>query len=176
MRPPLETQITPVTVYHLCEVATLRTSSTIVFVLEKADDTRRAVEPIAAARRCRAGGGLQNGLLIDDVASIWGTSRTIGAVNKLANMFPEPGIVNRQNAPANLVVRGRARSTRRTQPRAAEGQRCLRQAGTVEILGRHPAGSWRMKPAANAGAAAFLADPRRRARGRGADAGRARVR
>lgn len=86
---PEETIVTPVTVLHLCEVATLRQPFDLVFVLVKAYDTRWACElikPYLAADGLVV--GLQNGMSLDDIADIVGTDRTIGAVIEVSsNMF-----------------------------------------------------------------------------------------
>lgn len=150
VRLPLETQVTPVRVHHLCEVAELHDVYDIVFVLVKAYDTRWAVELIKP--RLAADGlvvGLQNGMSLDDVASIVGPERTIGAVIEMASNMFEPGIVTRQNAPADswFAVGGYDDSSR---PRAAEVQAVLRHAGTVEVSDDIRSSKW-MKLVANAG-------------------------
>lgn len=40
--------------------------------------------------------GIQNGMTMDDMASIFGPQRTLGAVIETASNMFEPGIVNRQ--------------------------------------------------------------------------------
>lgn len=150
VRLPLETQITPVTAYHLCEVATLRDKFDLVFVLVKAYDTRWAVElikPLLADDGLVI--GLQNGMSLDDVASIVGPERTIGAVIEMASNMFEPGIVNRQNAPSNSWFAVGAIDPA-TQPRAVEVQEALQHAGTVEISDDIRSSKW-MKLVANAG-------------------------
>lgn len=150
VRLPLETQLTPVTALHLCEVATLREPFDIVFVLVKAYDTRWAVElikPLLAVDGLVV--GLQNGMTLDDIASIVGPERTIGAVIEMASNMFEPGIVTRQNAPANswFAVGG---IDARAQARAHEVQQVLSHAGTVEISDDIRSSKW-MKLVANAG-------------------------
>ena len=150
VRLPLETQITPVSVLHLCEVATLREQFDIVFVLVKAYDTRWAVElikPVLAADGLVV--GLQNGMSIDDVASIVGPERTIGAVIEMASNMYEPGIVTRQNAPKDswFAVGGIHPDA---QARASEVQAVLSHAGTVEVSDDIRSSKW-MKLVANAG-------------------------
>ena len=150
VRLPLETQITPVTVLHLCEVATLREKFDIVFVLVKAYDTRWAVElikPLLADDGLLV--GLQNGMSVDDIASIVGPERTIGAVIEMASNMFEPGIVTRQNAPANswFAVGGIHPAA---QARAGEVQAVLSHAGTVEVSEDIRSSKW-MKLVANAG-------------------------
>lgn len=98
---PLETISTPVTVYHFCQVAELREKFDIVFISVKTYDTRWVTELIKPLlHETSVVVGLQNGMTIDDVASIVGPERTIGAVLGIAaNMF-NPGVVIRQVAPA----------------------------------------------------------------------------
>lgn len=150
VRLPEDTQITPVRVFHLCEVAALRETFDIVFVLVKAYDTRWAVElikPLLAADGLVV--GLQNGMSIDDVASIVGPERTIGAVIEMASNMFEPGIVTRQNAPSNswFTVGAYDDSARGREP---EVQAVLQHAGTVEISPDIRSSKW-MKLVANAG-------------------------
>ena len=111
---PDETQVTPVRVLHLCEVATLREPFDIVLIVVKAYDTRWACELIKPLLRPDALViGMQNGMTMDDMASIVGPERTLGAVIEIAaNMF-EPGVVDRQTAPVRNLVRHRCHTTRR---------------------------------------------------------------
>ncbi len=150
VRLPTETQVTPVQPLHLCEVAMLREPFDIVFVLVKAYDTRWAVElikPVLAVDGLVV--GLQNGMTLDDVASIVGPARTIGAVIEMASNMFEPGIVTRQNAPADSwfaigayddAARGREEEVREV----------LRHTGTVAISDDIRSAKW-MKLVANAG-------------------------
>jgi 2-dehydropantoate 2-reductase len=98
---PNETQVTPVTVYHFCQVAELRDKFDIVFISVKTYDTRWVTELIKPLlHETSVVVGLQNGMTIDDVADIVGERRTIGAVLGIAaNMF-NPGIVVRQVPPS----------------------------------------------------------------------------
>ena len=150
VRMPDETVITPVTVYHLCEVATLREQFDIVFVLVKAYDTRWACELIKPlVKPTGLVVGLQNGMSIDDVASIMGPERTIGAVIEMASNMWEPGIVNRQTPPSRAwFAVGSFDSS--SAGRAAEVQAVLSHAGTVEISDDIRSAKW-MKLIANAG-------------------------
>lgn len=151
VRLPSGTQMTPVErVHHLCEVATLREEFDLVFLLVKAYDTRWATELIAP---CVAADGVvigvQNGMSIDDIASIVGAERTIGAVIEMASNMFEPGVVTRQNGPDTAwfavgAIDDRARH------RASEVKAVLSAAGTVEISGDIRSAKW-MKLVANAG-------------------------
>jgi 2-dehydropantoate 2-reductase len=45
--------------------------------------------------------GVQNGMTMHDIAAVVGPHRTLGAVIEMASNMFDPGIVNRQNAPAD---------------------------------------------------------------------------
>ncbi|MFN4000621.1 ketopantoate reductase family protein [Microcella sp.] len=150
VRMPLETVVTPVDAIHLCEVATLRQPFDIVFVVVKAYDTRWAVELIAP--HLAEDGlvvGVQNGMTIDDIAAVVGPERTLGAVIEMASNMFDPGVVTRQNAPADswFAVGGVHPEAQR---RAPEAQQVLSSAGTVEISDDIRSSKW-MKLVANAG-------------------------
>ena len=146
---PDETVTTPVTAFHLCEVATLRAPFDIVLLGVKGYDTRWAcelIEPLVAPDGLVV--GLQNGMTMEDVASIVGPERTLGAVIEVAaNMF-EPGTVVRQTPPAGtwFAVGPYDESTR---GREAEVADVLRHAGAVEIRDDVRSAKW-MKLVANA--------------------------
>jgi 2-dehydropantoate 2-reductase len=150
VRMPEETQITPVRAFHFCQVAEMREDFDIVFVVMKAYDTRWAVELIKP--RVAADGvvvGVQNGMSLDDITSIVGVDRAIGAVIEMASNMFEPGIVTRQNAPSGswFAVGGRSPLA---QERAVAVQKVLSHAGTVEISDDIVSSKW-MKLVANAG-------------------------
>ena len=146
---PSGSHTTPVRTLHLCEVATLRESFDIVFLVVKAYDSRWSCELIAP--RLADDGvvvGLQNGMTTDDVASIVGARRSLGAVIEIAaNMF-EPGIVERQTPPEgtwfNLGSPDGA-----AQHRAEEVAQVLRAAGTVDLTDDIASAKW-MKLVGNA--------------------------
>jgi 2-dehydropantoate 2-reductase len=148
---PNERQITAVDrIFHLCEVATVRTSFDVVFILVKAYDTRWAVElikPVLAADGVVV--GLQNGMSIDDIASIVGAERTIGAVIEMASNMFEPGVVTRQNGPdtAWFAIGAVDADARRHEDLVHS---ILSNAGTVEISADIRSSKW-MKLVANAG-------------------------
>lgn len=98
---PDETQVTPVRVLHLCEVAELRETFDIVFTSVKTYDTRWVAELVKPIMRPdSAFVGLQNGMTIDVVSEILGEERSFGAVLGIAaNMFT-PGEVVRQVPPS----------------------------------------------------------------------------
>ena len=91
------TEVTPVTVYHVCQVAELRDAFDIVFISVKTYDTRwvtELIKPLLHEKSVVV--GLQNGMTIDDVADVVGADRSVGAVLGIAaNMFT-PGVVVRQ--------------------------------------------------------------------------------
>ncbi|MFM9878300.1 MAG: ketopantoate reductase family protein [Rhodoglobus sp.] len=90
-------EVTPVTVYHLCQVAELREPFDIVFTSVKTYDTRWVTELIKPLLdETSVVVGLQNGMTIDDVADIVGPERSIGAVLGIAANMYVPGIVERQ--------------------------------------------------------------------------------
>ena len=79
---PDETTVTPVRAFHLCEVATLREPFDVVIIVVKAYDTRWACELIKPV--VKPDGlvvGVQNGMTMDDVASIVGPERALGAAS-----------------------------------------------------------------------------------------------
>jgi 2-dehydropantoate 2-reductase len=92
-----ETLVTPVRAFHLCEVTTLREAFDVVLIVVKAYDTRWACELIKPL--VKPDGlvvGVQNGMTMDDVASIIGPERTLGAVIEVTSNMFEPGVVVRQ--------------------------------------------------------------------------------
>lgn len=95
--PDGSTEVTPVSVYHFCQVAELREPFDIAFISVKTYDTRWVTELIKPLlHETSVVVGLQNGMTIDDVADIVGEERSIGAVLGIAaNMF-NPGVVVRQ--------------------------------------------------------------------------------
>lgn len=99
--PDGSTEVTPVTVYHFCQVAELREPFDIVFISVKTYDTRWVTELMKPLlHESSVVVGLQNGMTIDDVADIVGPKRSVGAVLGIAaNMFT-PGVVVRQVARA----------------------------------------------------------------------------
>ncbi|MGN6502584.1 MAG: ketopantoate reductase family protein [Pseudolysinimonas sp.] len=151
VRLPTETVVSPVpTALHLCEVATLRDKFDIVFLVMKAYDARWAsmlIEPYLAEDGMVV--GLQNGMSIDDIAAGVGAHRTVGAVIEMASNMFEPGIVTRQNAPANSWFAVGA-IDEALQPRVVEVQQALQHAGTVEVSDDIRSSKW-MKLIANAG-------------------------
>ena len=144
-----ETTVTPVKAIHLCQVAELRESFDLVFMLVKAYDTRWATELIKP--RLAADGllvGLQNGMMAADIAEIVGVERTLGAVIEVgANMF-EPGIVTR-DTPVGKSWFALGALPGGPQDRAAEVAEILRAAGNIEVFDDIVSAKW-MKLVVNA--------------------------
>jgi 2-dehydropantoate 2-reductase len=146
---PGETQITPVRVFHLCEVASLTETFDIVFLVVKAYDTRWATElmkPLIARNGLVV--GLQNGMTVDDTASIVGPERTLGAVIEIAGNMFQPGVVVRQTPPAGTWF-GVGALDASTRGREGEVADVLRHAGKVAIQDDIRSAKW-MKLVANA--------------------------
>lgn len=94
---PKLTQVTPVRALHVCNVASLRETFDVVFIVVKAYDTRWACElikPLVSRNGLII--GPQHGMTMDDMASIVGPGRTLGAVIEIASNMFEPGVVERQ--------------------------------------------------------------------------------
>jgi len=146
---PDETLVTPVRAFHLCDVATLREPFDVVLIVVKAYDTRWACELIKPL--VKPDGlvvGVQNGMTMDDVASIIGPKRTLGAVIEVTSNMFEPGVVVRQTpAPGSwFAIGGFDGSTHGRENEVAE---CLRHAGTVEVTDDIRSSKW-MKLVVNA--------------------------
>lgn len=150
VRFPDETVVTPVRAIHLCEVATLREPFDLVFVVVKAYDTRWACELIKPHLADDAlVVGVQNGMSHDNIASVVGAHRTMGAVIEMASNMYEPGIVTRQTPISGswFAVGAYDDAARGREP---EVQRVLSHAGTVAISDDIRSSKW-MKLVANAG-------------------------
>ncbi len=146
---PGETVTTRVDAFHLCDVATMNDVFDIVFLGVKAYDTRWACELIRP--RVAPDGlvvGLQNGMTIDDVASIVGPERTLGAVIEVAAYMDEPGIIGRQTGPDGTWF-GVGPYDERTKGREAEVIEALRHAGAAEARDDIRSAKW-MKLVVNA--------------------------
>ncbi|MGO8059454.1 ketopantoate reductase family protein [Rhizobium johnstonii] len=83
---------------HLCQVTELREHFDIVFLVVKAYDTKwtsQLIEPVLASDGLVV--GVQNGMTQDDIASVVGVERSVGAVFDMASNMFVPGMTNRQN-------------------------------------------------------------------------------
>ncbi len=146
---PEETVTTPVTVHHLCDVATFRRPFDIVFMLVKAYDSRWAAElikPLLTPDSLVV--GLQNGMALDDIADVVGSDRTLGAVIEISSNMFEPGVVNRQS-PHSKSWFALGSFDPSTVGREAAVAEVLRHAGTVEISNDIRSSKW-MKLVVNA--------------------------
>lgn len=146
---PDEIITTPVSAFHLCDVATMRAPFDIVFLGVKAYDTRWACElikPLVAPDGLVV--GLQNGMTLDDVASIMGPARTMGAVIEVAAGMYEAGVVIRQTGPDGTWF-GIGAYDAETRGREQEIVDILRHAGDAEIKDDIRSAKW-MKLVVNA--------------------------
>ncbi len=146
---PDETVVTPVSAFHVCDVATMREPFDIVFLGVKAYDTRWACElikPLVAPDGLVV--GLQNGMTVDVVASIVGIERTMGAVIEVAAGLYEPGVVTRQTGPDGTWF-GVGAFDDATRGREQEVVDVLRHAGAAEIKDDIRSAKW-MKLVVNA--------------------------
>jgi 2-dehydropantoate 2-reductase len=146
---PTGSHTIPARVLHLCEVAELRETFDIVFMVVKAYDTRWSCELIAP--RLSPDGvvvGLQNGMTTGDVASIVGPHRSLGAVIEIAaNMFV-PGVVERQTPPEGTWF-NLGSPDGSAADRVEEVATVLRAAGRVDLTDDIGSGKW-MKLVGNA--------------------------
>lgn len=146
---PEQTLTTPIRAYHLWEAASLRETFDIVLIAVKACDTRWAcelVKPLTSPTGLVV--GFQNGMTMDDIASIMGPERTLGAVVEIVSNMFEPGIVDRQTPPSGTwFAIGAYNAT--TEGREAEIAEILSHAGKVEISDDIRSAKW-MKLIVNA--------------------------
>jgi 2-dehydropantoate 2-reductase len=146
---PDGTETTSVRALHLCEVAGLRERFDLVLLGVKAYDTRwtcELIKPVVAGDGLVV--GVQNGMTVDDVASIVGSERTLGCVIGIAGNMFEPGVVHRQVARSGTWFCVGALDAA-TQPRAGDVAAVLRHAGIAEVTDDIRSAKW-MKLVANA--------------------------
>ena len=141
--------VTQVDVKHLCEVATLRDTFDIVYLVLKAYDTRwgcELIKPLVAEDGVVV--GLQNGMSIDDVQSIMGEERALGGVIELGSNMFVPGEVERHSTYANTwFALGSPNAV--AHAKADQAADILRAAGTVEVVEDIRSAKW-MKLVLNA--------------------------
>lgn len=140
---------TPVKALHLCQVAEVKVPFDVVFLVVKAYDTRWACElirPVLAPDGLVV--GLQNGMTHEDIASILGRERTIGAVIEIASNMWTPGVTTRQNDHDESWFAMGALDPA-TQPRVHAVADLLRHSGTVEVMPDIRSAKW-MKLVVNA--------------------------
>jgi len=146
---PEQTLTTPVRVFNICDVATLQETFDVVLIVMKAYDTRWACElikPVLSPNGLVV--GLQNGMTTEDIASIVGPERTLGAVIEMTSNMFEPGVVVRQTPPSGswFAIGAHDAATRGRETEVAE---MLGHAGTVEIVDDIHSAKW-MKLVVNA--------------------------
>jgi 2-dehydropantoate 2-reductase len=146
---PKETTNTKVRAIHLCDIAKLRVQFDVVFLVLKAYDTRWACELIKPY--LKDDGlivGLQNGMMIDDIADVVGAERTLGAVIEIAAAIWKPGIVERHTPPSGtwFALGSLCGATIGREESVAS---ILRNAGTVEVVNDIRSAKW-MKLVVNA--------------------------
>ena len=146
---PGATVITEVRALYVSDLATMHQTFDVVFLGVKAYDTRWACElvrPHVAEDGLVV--GLQNGMTLDDVASIIGPERTLGAVIEVAAGMYEPGVVIRQTGPEGTWF-GVGAYDETTRGREHEVTEILQHAGAVEIRDDIRSAKW-MKLVVNA--------------------------
>jgi 2-dehydropantoate 2-reductase len=139
---PGETQVTPVRVLDLCEVATLRTRFDVVLVLMKAYDTKWAcqlIAPYVAENGLVA--GVQNGMTAETVVEVVGAHRAMGAVIEITSAMFEPGVVQRHSAHDRSWFAVGA-PTPSTKGREGEIADLLSLSGAVEVVPDVRAAKW----------------------------------
>ncbi|MGY9048297.1 hypothetical protein P775_22535 [Puniceibacterium antarcticum] len=146
---PTRTIHTPVKSLHLCEVAEIKQRFDLVFLVVKAYDTRWATElikPVLAPDGFVV--GLQNGMAHEDIASIVGRDRTIGAVIQIASNMWTPGVTTRQNDhDESWFALGALDADRHSE--VEDVATLLRHAGRVEVTDDIHSAKW-MKLVVNA--------------------------
>lgn len=146
---PDGTETTEVRAMHLCEVATLRHSFDVVFLVVKAYDSRWACELIAPyVAPDGVVVGLQNGMTTRTIEAVLGADRTLGAVIEVGSALFTPGVVERHTTRAkSWFALGGLNEV--SQSRAAATAELLRAAGTVEVVEDIESAKW-MKLTVNA--------------------------
>ena len=138
-----------VTALHLCQVAEIKQLFDLVFVVVKAYDTKWACElikPVLAKDGFIV--GLQNGMTHEDIATIVGRERTIGAVIEIASNMWIPGETNRQNDVDESWFALGALDLKQ-QSRVEDVAKLLRNSGRVEVMDDIRSAKW-MKLVVNA--------------------------
>jgi 2-dehydropantoate 2-reductase len=134
---------------HLCQVAEIKQPFDLVFLVVKAYDTKWATELIKSV--LAPDGlivGLQNGMTHEDIATIVGRERTLGAVIEIASNMWVPGNTNRQNDVDESWFALGALDPK-TQPRVEAVAQLLRNSGRVEVMEDIRSAKW-MKLVVNA--------------------------
>ena len=134
---------------HLCQVAEVKEPFDIVFLVVKAYDTKWACELIKSVL-AKDGFivGLQNGMTHEDIATVVGRERTVGAVIEIASNMWVPGETNRQNDVDESWFALGALDINQ-QPRVEVVAKLLRNSGRVEVMDDIRSAKW-MKLVVNA--------------------------
>ena len=146
---PTRTFNVKVNALHLCQVAEIKKAFDIVFLVVKAYDTKWATElikPVLAPDGFVV--GLQNGMTHEDIATIVGRERTIGAVIEIASNMWVPGVTNRQNDVDESWFALGALDPKQ-QHRVEDVAKILRHSGRVEVMEDIRSAKW-MKLVVNA--------------------------
>jgi 2-dehydropantoate 2-reductase len=146
---PTRTINAKVPALHLCQIAEVKEPFDLVFLVVKAYDTKWACEmikPVLAKDGLIV--GLQNGMTHEDIASILGRERTIGAVIEIASNMWVPGVTNRQNDVDESWFALGALDPK-TQERVEGVAQLLRNSGRVEVMDDIRSAKW-MKLVVNA--------------------------
>jgi len=146
---PTRTINAKVPALHLCQVAEIKEPFDVVFLVVKAYDTKWAcqlIEPCLAPDGLIV--GLQNGMTHEDIATVVGRERTIGAVIEIASNMFVPGVTNRQNDHDESWFALGALDPK-TQERVQDVANLLRNSGTVEVMEDIRSAKW-MKLVVNA--------------------------
>ena len=146
---PTRTFNVKVNALHLSQVAEIKKAFDIVFLVVKAYDTKWATElikPVLAPDGFVV--GLQNGMTHEDIATIVGRERTIGAVIEIASNMWVPGVTNRQNDVDESWFALGALDPKQ-QHRVEDVAKILRHSGRVEVMEDIRSAKW-MKLVVNA--------------------------
>lgn len=140
--------VTSVRAHHLYEVAEMRGSVDLVLTGVKTYDTRWVAELMRPLLRADGAFiGLQNGMTIDASAELLGAERTIGCAMGIAANMPQPGLINRQVAPADTWFALGALTGERTE-RLEQAAAVLGHAARIELTDDIRSAKW-MKLIAN---------------------------
>jgi 2-dehydropantoate 2-reductase len=139
---PDDFTVTPVRALHLCDVATLRETFDLVFLVVNAYDTRWACElikPYVAPDGLVV--GLQNGMTVDVMAEVVGKERTLGSVIEIAAAMFEPGLVER-HTPVSGTWFALGGIDPCTEGRAEQVAEVLGHSGTVAVVDDIRSAKW----------------------------------
>ena len=165
---PHRSDVTPVTVVDLCDVARERGTFDVILMLMKAYDSRWAAElvrPVLAEDGILV--GVQNGITIDAVSAAVGEHRTMGCVIEITSMIREPGVIERHSdRDRSWFAVGAVQPDPRG--REAEIARILGFSGTVQVVDDILSAKW-MKLVSNATTLAITAIVDQPMRAAGAD-------